>query len=152
MKKQLSDIYKGFTLVELLVVIAIVAILAAAVIIGIDPTDKINAANDSKVQNDIASIATAGITYSTSNSGFFAAAITDLTASGDLKLSPTAPTGYSAYVYTASPALCTAGVSCTSFTITGQLKAKKWGTKLVQKFESATGKTCQVVLVGDPCL
>ncbi len=151
MKKQLSNINKGFTLVELLVVIAIVSILAAAVIIGIDPTDKINAANDSKVQNDIASIATAGITYSTSNNGFFAAAVTDLTTSGDLKLNPTAPTGYTAYVYTALPAACTAGTTCTSFTITGQLKAKKWGTNLVQKFESATGKTCQVATTATAC-
>ena len=151
MKKQLSNINKGFTLVELLVVIAIVSILAAAVIIGIDPTDKINAANDSKVQNDIAAIATGGVTYSTGKNGFFAAAVSDLVTAGDLKFSPSAPGGYSAYAYTAAPAACTAGTTCTSFTITGQLKAKKWGTNLVQKFESATGKTCQVATTATAC-
>lgn len=151
MKKQLS---KGFTLIELLVVIAVVGILAAAVMVGIDPVDKMNAANDSKVQNDISAIATAVITHSTGNNGAYSANTADLATSGDLKVVPVAPTGYSAYVYTATPAspqCTTAAKDCTAVTITGQLKSKKYTATPFQRYETSSGKTCQVATAATAC-
>ena len=56
MKRLLNE---GFTLIELLVVIAILAIIMAVVIVGINPADKINAANDSKVMSDVAAVGSA---------------------------------------------------------------------------------------------
>lgn len=85
---------KGFTLIELLVVIAVLAVLAAGVFVAIDPVDKINAANDAKVQNDIGQIAQAMEAYAVSNNGNYATSLTVLTASGDLKVAPVPPTGY----------------------------------------------------------
>lgn len=40
---------KAFTLVELLIVIAIIGILAVAVLIGLDPVEQVNRANDVKL-------------------------------------------------------------------------------------------------------
>lgn len=47
---------KGFTLIELLIVIAILGVLAAAVLVAINPGQKINAARNSRVRADLASI------------------------------------------------------------------------------------------------
>jgi prepilin-type N-terminal cleavage/methylation domain-containing protein len=44
---------KGFTLIELLIVIAILGVLAAAVLIAINPAAKIQAAKDSTVKSDM---------------------------------------------------------------------------------------------------
>lgn len=68
----------GFTLIELLIVIAILGIIIAAVIAGIDPVDKINAANDAKVQADIGAIGTAHEAYTTQHLGAYAANISAL--------------------------------------------------------------------------
>jgi len=93
---------KGFTLIELLVVIAVLAVLAAGVFIAIDPLDKIKAANDSKVQNDIGQIAQGLEAYAVANQGSYPSALTYLTISGDLKIVPVPPnaSGYGvAYSY-----------------------------------------------------
>ncbi len=47
---------KGFTLIELLVVIAILGILAAVVLVAINPGQRIAAARNSRVKADLASI------------------------------------------------------------------------------------------------
>ena len=87
------------------------------VVVGIDPIDKINAANDSKVQSDIAKIATAMEAYAVANSGTYAATQAILITSGDLKIALTAPTGYT-YTITAPGG--------TSGTASTQLKSKKY--------------------------
>lgn len=107
---------KGFTLIELLIVIAILGVLAAVTMVGIDPIDKINAANDSKVQNDVSTIATGMESYAVVNNGVYAADQNTLQISGDLKLILTPPTGYSAYAISGG----------TDGQVVGQLKSKKY--------------------------
>lgn len=148
-----SSSEKGFTLIELLIVIAVLGVLAAGILIAIDPVDRIRAANDSKVQNDLAALANANEAYAATHDGFYAASAAILVTAGELKSAPTAPTGYTTYVFTPLPAACTSGTSCTSFTITGQLRSKRWtgdGTP-VQKYESSSGKNCQVATTASAC-
>lgn len=114
MKKLIS----GFTLIELLIVIAILGVLAAATLAGIDPVDKINSANDSKVQSDIATLATSMEAYAVNNSATYATTQDALKAGNQLNAVLSAPTGYSAYTVTGG----------TTGMVTGQLKSKKYVT------------------------
>jgi len=56
---------KGFTLIELLLVIAIIGVLAAVVLIAINPIKRINAAQDSGRKNNLAQVANAIEVYYT---------------------------------------------------------------------------------------
>lgn len=168
MKKLLNSklgLQKGFTLIELLVVIAILGVLAAGVLIAIDPVDKINAANDSKAQTDTGVKASASEAYATSHSGFYPLASADLLAGGELKSDPSAPTGYT-YTFWASAGVvtpptttivptsattCTAGSTCTAVVITSTLKSKKWSATPFQRYESYSGKSCQVATATTVC-
>ena len=81
-------IKKGFTLIELLITIAIIGILSAAVLVGLNPAQKIKQANDAKVKSDVGQVATALQAYYTSK-GYFpltgtTAMNSALTTSGDL--------------------------------------------------------------------
>jgi prepilin-type N-terminal cleavage/methylation domain-containing protein len=101
---------RGFTLIELLVVIAVLAVLAAGVIVAINPRKRINQANDAKIRNDIGQIATALEAYYTTNQ-HYPTALADLTASQDLKVVPVPPAGGGgAYTYTAN-ANCAVGAA-----------------------------------------
>jgi len=112
-----KKLQEGFTLIELLIAIGIIGIMASVVLVGIDPLDKINAANDSKVQRDINAIANAMESYAATHDGTYAANQSPtLTNSGDLKVVINPPTGYNPYTVSG-------GVSGT---VTGQLKSKKY--------------------------
>ena len=56
---QKYSLSKGFTLIELLVVIAILGILAAVVLVAINPAQRIAEANDTKMKSAVSSVATA---------------------------------------------------------------------------------------------
>ena len=144
---------KGFTLIELLVVIAILGILAAGILVAIDPLDKINAANDTQVQNDVSGSGRASEAYAIAHGGYYPAALSDLLTTGELKRVPAAPAGYTAYAVANTPVGCTGGTTCTAIVISGQLKAKKFtsvGTPF-WRYESSSGKSCAVATAGTAC-
>jgi len=115
--EKMKKLISGFTLIELLIVIAVLGVLSSGVFVAIDPLDKLNAANDSKVQNDLGQIGQAMEAYAVSNTGVYPARLDILVTSGDLKTTPTAPKGYRTY---------TLGTGGTSQTACGQLKSKKY--------------------------
>jgi len=93
-------IFKGFTLIELLIVIAILGILAAAVLVAVNPAKRTRQAQDAARKNDIGALATAVQAYYTMpGAGLYPAALTVLTASGDIKQLPTDPTSNLVYDY-----------------------------------------------------
>ena len=101
---------KGFTLIELLIVIAIIGILAAAVLVAVNPAKRQNQAKDAQVKSDIGSIATAMQAYfTTPGAGSYpdngaGEGLAILVANGDLKQVPTPPAGSSAsYQYGVFP-------------------------------------------------
>jgi prepilin-type N-terminal cleavage/methylation domain-containing protein len=77
---------KGFTLIELLIVIGIIAILAAAVIIAINPGRQFEQAREATRWSHVNSIANAIYSYAIDNGGNFPDCIDDGTADdlGDL--------------------------------------------------------------------
>ncbi len=63
MKKISGALKKGFTLIELLIVIAILAILAAAVVIVINPAEMLAQARDSQRVSDLNTVRDSLVTY-----------------------------------------------------------------------------------------
>lgn len=78
-------ITKGFTLIELLVVIAIIGILAAVVLVAINPAARIAEANDSKAKSNLGQVATALEACYTANQGSYAAGQCDTASNLNLK-------------------------------------------------------------------
>lgn len=119
---------QGFTLIELLVAIAVVGVLSAAVLVAINPAQKINQANDSKAKSDVGQIASAEQNYFPNNSGSYTLAIADLVTASELSIAPSAPAGYT-YTYTAyqasggTLACTTAAKNCGAFSMFSTLKA-----------------------------
>jgi len=66
-----KNLVKGFTLVELLVVMGILAVLAAGLIALINPADRINQANDTKVMADLNQIVSGLQAYAAANGGLY---------------------------------------------------------------------------------
>ena len=124
---------KGFTLIELLVVIAILGIIMAAVVAGIDPIDKIRAANDAKVQADIGALGTAFEANAVFGLGVYAANQAALITSGDLKITLTPPTGYCGGTYSVGAGGASQFVSCT-------LQSKKYTATPKWIWCSSTGR------------
>jgi prepilin-type N-terminal cleavage/methylation domain-containing protein len=88
----------AFTLIELLVVIAIIGVLAAVVLVAINPAKRMAQARDSGRKSDIGQIAT-GLQAFYTTLGSYPSVLASLTGSGDLKQVPNDPTG-GAYNYT----------------------------------------------------
>lgn len=119
---------KGFTLIELLVVIAIIGILAAVVLIAIDPAERIKEANDSGVKSKVGQIQTAVESCFTQKAtGNYGGCVTqaDLRTAGFLK-GTTDIAGVAISPATGTP---------TAITITGVLAAKS------AKCDSGSGNT-----------
>ena len=104
-KSAVKKYFKGFTLIELLIVIAILGILAAAVLVAIDPGKRTRQAQDAKRKNDIGSLATEVQGYFTSpGSGTYPTSLLVLVSDGYLKTMPLDPTTNAAYLYATNAA------------------------------------------------
>lgn len=68
-KHMTSALRKGFTLIELLVVIGIIGILAAVVIVAVNPARQFASARDTQRRADLYSITNAVYQYATENNG-----------------------------------------------------------------------------------
>lgn len=99
---------KGFTLIELLIVIAILGILAAAVLVAINPGKRTRQAQDAKRKNDIGALATEiqGY-YTTPGQGAYPTALSVLTLQSYLKQMPIDPTSGLNYGFTSGSANAT---------------------------------------------
>lgn len=152
-KKLLS----AFTLVELLIVIAVMGVLAGAVLVSINPADKLAQASDAKVQSDLSQVVSAVSTY-VAEKGYYPAATGDFAGAGlqmeSYPVAPTSPAGY-AYTYnastTAGAACTTAAKDCTRVWITSPLKSAKYTATPFQRGEAHTGKVCQVATAATAC-
>ncbi len=109
---QFSIRRSGFTLLELIIAIAVLGILAATVIVAINPSKRQNQARDAAVKNDIGQISSALQSYFTSGIvGTYPGALSALTTSSDLKSIPTPPApGSGSYTY--APAADGGGGAC----------------------------------------
>ncbi|MBI2613169.1 MAG: type II secretion system protein [Candidatus Levybacteria bacterium] len=144
---------RGFTLIELLIVIAILGVLAAGILVAIDPIDKINQANDAKVQNDVSGIGRASEAYATTHNGFYPSILNDLFTAGELKRVPAPPTGYipTSYGFLTTPSPCTAGTDCTRVIVGSQLKSKRFTATPYWNYDTSTGKSCAAAAVATGC-
>ena len=104
--ERMKKLNKGFTLIELLVVIAVLGILAAVVLVAINPTARIQDARNSGVRSDIGQLGTAMEAYFTENNGNYpTSALSELVSDDQLKQLPSPPSGrdtsncVSSYVY-----------------------------------------------------
>lgn len=130
---------KGFTLVELLVVIAVIGIMAAAVLIAINPVAKINQAKDGNVKSDVSQLANALTAYYVGSGGAsYPTVLTGLIPS-ELKTLPPQQTGNHGCI-TASGSDDTSycyGVSGTNVAIWGALFSP--ATRTFYCWDSTTG-------------
>lgn len=105
---------KGFTLIELLIVIAVLGVLAAVVLVAIDPVQQLARGRDAGRKSTIGQLGRAMQAYYT-NSGVYPtvaqwnAAINELVAAGEIKSFPTNP----AYTVTGP------GIPCTQNAVNG---------------------------------
>lgn len=111
MKKLLKNLFKnslqkGFTLIELLVVIAVLGVLAAIVLLAVNPGEQLMRARDTNRVSAITQIGRSLQAYYTAANGVYPSAtntwLSTMTASQDLKIIPTNPT-YSTTMTTGIP-------------------------------------------------
>ena len=141
--------FSGFTLIELLIVIAILGILAAAVLVAVNPTKRQNQAKDSTTKSDIGQIATGMQAYFTSQGGTYPSAaqgIAQLVTNGDLKSNPTTPQGGN-YTYAITPSGCagTAASPCTDSAVSNALLDPAVAGN-VWCWQSSTGKSVETTV------
>jgi len=123
---------RGFTLIELLIVIAILGILAAAVLVALNPGQRIAASRNARVKSDLVELgdkanlvnADSGLVSTCASGGSYPNTLTQTVCTIPYNaVAPVPPTG--AYAYTAQTAAggaCdgnTVGTTCTKISISG---------------------------------
>jgi len=103
LNKKLS---KGFTLIELLIVIAVIGVLAAVVLVAIDPVQQLARGRDAGRKSAVGQLGRATQAYYTVNTSYptvtqWTAVPNILVSSGEIRTFPTGP------VYSAGPVACT---------------------------------------------
>ena len=145
----------GFTLIELLIVIAILGILAAAVLVAINPAKRTRQAQDAQRKNDIGSLATElqGF-YTTPGAGCYPTAVAVLQTQGYLKQVPTQPGGI-AYDFVTSGAGtgCPAESGPTDVAVYATLAEPNTGTRTttVWCWRSSQGTASEVTAGSSAC-
>jgi prepilin-type N-terminal cleavage/methylation domain-containing protein len=102
MKTQNNKKTSGFTLVELLIVIAVLGVLAAVVLVAIDPLEQLARGRDAGRKSSIAQLGHALQAYFTAHNSAYPAVATGSTtwitdtmvASGEIKTAPTNPSTF----------------------------------------------------------
>lgn len=138
----------AFTLIELLIVIAIIGVLAAVVLIAINPARRMAQARDSGRKSDIGQMATALQAYFTTNSSYPAGSgapggLTALTASGDLKTITKDPTG-GEYTYTVQDAGTSTAESAVYDILEAPTTAGSTGGNAVWCWRSTAGSAVEI--------
>lgn len=104
-----SILQKGFTLIELLVVIAVIGVLAAIVLLAVNPGEQLARARDTSRISAVTQLGRALQGYYTAQGATYPAPgntwITTIIDTGDLKTAPTNPT-YTSFPVTAAT-ICT---------------------------------------------
>ncbi len=127
-KSALSKVFssKGFTLIELLIVIAILGILAAAILVALNPSQRIASARNSRVRSDLANLGNAANVFSTDSSlvsctggGSYPSVFGQTVCSATFPAAPVPPSG--SYTLEKNPADCVPNTAtpCTSVAIQG---------------------------------
>lgn len=143
-RKTLTRFTHGFTLIELLIVIAIMGILAAAVLIAINPAKRQKQSKDAVVKSDVSALASASQAYFTQK-GYYPLNQAALTGNGDLQLAVTPPAGgAAAYSLTPTPSGCdNSATLCTGITVDYALFDPLVAGN-VWCFQSSTGKAAEL--------
>lgn len=117
---------KGFTLVELLVVMAVIAVLAAGLIVGIDPVQKSRQAQDVRAKDAVVAIAGAMRAYAAGDpGGLYPADLTGL----QTEYKGTPPT-YLTVTYSTTVPVITASIQSTKYCSTLNGCTWRWDTTL----------------------
>lgn len=82
---------KGFTLIELLIVIAIIGILAAIILVAVDPAKRLRQSRDARRSAEVNALLNAVLNYTVDNKGHLPSQIASATA-GDAYIIGTATT------------------------------------------------------------
>src|SRR3989338_4430019 len=110
---------KGFTLIELLVVIAVIGVLAAIVLLAVNPGEQLSRGRDTSRIAAVTQLCRALQGYYTANNGTFPTQgttwITTLVTSGDVKVAPVNP----AYSIAPVAPICTYASYAQGGTVTG---------------------------------
>lgn len=113
----MKKISKGFTLIELLIVIAVIGVLAAVVLVAIDPAEQLSRGRDAGRKSSVAQLGRALQAYATSRasypiSGWVAGPTNILVTEGELKIFPNDTLPVSMAPYCTGAGSFVAGIYC----------------------------------------